>query len=136
MWACYNASAMDTERLRHLTINEQAALSALVSRLREQCGDKLLRVVLFGSKARGDSDAESDLDVLILVNDGDWRFQDAVALVAFDPMIEYGVVLSPLVVNDADYRWWQEHHAPIYRNVSAEGIELWTKQPSPSFASA
>jgi predicted nucleotidyltransferase len=127
---------MDTERLRHLTINERAALSALVTRLREQYGDQLLRVVLFGSKARGDSDSESDLDVLILVNDGDWRFQDAVALVAFDPMIEYGVVLSPLVVNAADYRWWQEHHAPIYRNVSREGIELWTKQPLPSFASA
>jgi hypothetical protein len=74
--------------------------------------------------------------MLILVNDGDWRFQDAVALVAFEPMLEYGSVLSPLVVNAADYHSWQERHTPILRNVSAEGMELWTKQPSPSFASA
>ena len=127
---------MADDRLHHLKSNERAALDAFVSRLREQYIDHVQRVVLFGSKARGDSDEESDLDVLVVLNDGDWRFRDAVALVAFEPMIEYGVVLSPLVVDTADYRWWQEHRAPIYRSVSAEGIELWTNQPSPSFESA
>jgi len=135
----YNRSrgtTMSDERLDHLSGNEQAALDTFVSQLREQYGDQVVRVALFGSKARGDGDAESDLDVLIVLNDGDWRLRDAVALVAFEPMIEYGVVLSPLVVDMADYTWWQEHHAPIYRSVSAEGVELWTRQPSPSFESA
>ena len=123
------------EQTSHLTSNERAALDAYVARLREQYGDRLVRVVLFGSKARGDSDAESDLDVLVVLNDGDWRFRDEVALAAYEPMIEQGVVLSPLVVDVADYAWWQEHHAPIYRSISMEGIDLWTKQPSPSFTS-
>ena len=127
---------MSDKRLNHLANNEREALDAFVSRLCEQYGGHLERVVLFGSQARGDGDAESDLDVLIVLNDGDWRLRDAVALVAFEPMIEYGVVLSPLVVDMADYTWWQEHHAPIYRSVSAEGVELWTRQPSPSFESA
>ena len=104
--------------------------------LREQHGHRLVRVVLFGSRARGEGDAESDLDVLVVVDDGDWRFRDVVALVAFEPMIEYGVVLSPLVVDQADYIWWQEHRAPIYRSISAEGVVLWTKPPLQSFVSA
>ncbi len=119
------------EQTSHLTPNERAALDKYVARLREMYGDRLVRVVLFGSKARGDSDAESDLDVLVVLNDGDWRFRDEVALAAYEPMIEQGVVLSPLVVDVADYAWWQEHHAPIYHNIRAEGIELWTKHPSP-----
>ena len=64
------------ERLAHLTPNERAALAALVDRLRQRYGDDLLRVVLYGSKARGDFDDESDLDVLIVVRmpDNDyWR---------------------------------------------------------------
>lgn len=89
-------------------------------------------MVLFGSKARGDFDPESDLDVLVVLRDGDWRLRDAVALAAFEPMIEYGVVLSPLIVDSADYAWWQEHNTPIYRNICAEGIELWTKPPQRS----
>ena len=127
--------SMDTRRLRHLTRNEWAALDTFVARLREQYGGRVVRVVLFGSKARGDYDAESDLDVLVVLNGGDWRVRDAVALVAFEPMVEYGVVLTPLVIDAADYAWWQEHRAPIYRHISIEGVDLWTKQPVPSFTS-
>ncbi|HEX6383296.1 MAG TPA: nucleotidyltransferase domain-containing protein, partial [Anaerolineae bacterium] len=52
---------------RHLAPNERLALQALVERLHLLYGDNLLRVVLFGSKARGDFDDESDLDVLVVV---------------------------------------------------------------------
>ena len=120
-------SPTDLRRLCHLTRNEWAALDTFVARLREQYGDRVVRVVLFGSKARGDYDAESDLDLLVVLNGGDWRLRDAVALVAFEPMVE--------VVDVADYAWWQEHRAPIYRHISIEGVDLWTKQPVPSFTS-
>ena len=62
-------------RQSHLKPNERAALATLVERLRQRYGDDLLRVVLFGSKARSDSD-ESDLDVLVVVrmpDDDHWR---------------------------------------------------------------
>jgi predicted nucleotidyltransferase len=48
-------------KLAHLTENERQALAELVERLHRRHGDDLLRVVLFGSKARGDFDEESDL---------------------------------------------------------------------------
>jgi uncharacterized protein len=124
------------EKPLNLTSSERAALDGYLTNLRRQYGDRLVRVVLFGSKARGDFDIESDLDVLVVLHDGDWRLRDAVALAAFDPMIEHGVVLSPLIVDVADYAWWQEHNAPIYRNICAEGVDLWTKPPQPSSKSA
>jgi predicted nucleotidyltransferase len=42
-------------------------LYALVHQLRERLGNELLDVVLFGSKARGDSGPWSDIDILITV---------------------------------------------------------------------
>ncbi len=115
------------EKSLNLTLSERAALDGYLANLCGQYGDRLERVVLFGSKARGDFAPESDLDILVVLHDGDWRLRDAVALAAFDPMIEHGVVLSPLIVDVADYLWWQEHNAPIYRNICAEGVDLWTK---------
>jgi tRNA nucleotidyltransferase (CCA-adding enzyme) len=44
-------------------------LNELIERVRPVFGDKLKKVVLFGSYARGDYDAESDVDVMLMVND-------------------------------------------------------------------
>ncbi len=110
-----------------LSSADRGALDAYIASLYAQYGDRLQRVVLFGSKARGDADTESDLDVLIVLDDGVWRLRDAVALLAFEPMMEHGVVLSPLVVDTTGYAWWRRHDAPIYRSITAEGVELWTK---------
>jgi predicted nucleotidyltransferase len=121
--------------LRHLTEQEKAALSEFLARLQEKYADDVVLVVLFGSKVRGDFDEESDLDVLVVVRDGDWRFRDEVALTAFEPMLEHDIVITPLVIDLEHYRRLQRHRAPLYRNIRAEGLDLWTRTPASSSAS-
>ena len=47
---------------------EERALKTFVGRLQGSFPDQLHQVSLFGSKARGESDADSDVDVLIIIN--------------------------------------------------------------------
>ena len=54
-----------------LTDNELQALTALHRVLVEQFGGLIQEVVLFGSKARGDDRAGSDIDVLVVVRSDD-----------------------------------------------------------------
>lgn len=122
--------------LGHLTPNERAALGEFVSRLRVKYPDEVMLVRLFGSKARGDFDAESDVDVLVVVKNNDWRFSDDIALEAYDPMLEHNVVISPTVVGADHYRWLEEHKAPFYLAVDRDGVDLWTKIPVRSSVSA
>lgn len=91
--------------------------------------------MLFGSKVRGDFDEESDLDVLLLVKNSDWHLQDEVALTAFEPMLEHDVVITPLVIDLEHHQWRQRYHAPLCRNIQAEGVDLWTRTPVSSSAS-
>lgn len=119
--------------LSHLTLNERAALSTLVNRLRRRYGDDLLRIVLFGSKARGDGDAESDLDVLIVLrfDDADYmRHRRAILDATYDPELDYGVVLSLLIVNEQEYLRMRRGNLLLNRNIEADGIELWTSRPN------
>ena len=122
--------------LRYLTSREKAALSEFVARLRARYADEIVLVTLFGSKVRGDFDEESDVDVLVVVQNGDWRFQDEVALTAFEPMLEHDVVITPLVIDLEHYQWLRQYQAPLYRNIRAEGLDLWTRTPASSSASA
>jgi predicted nucleotidyltransferase len=119
-------------RLAHLTPNERAALTTLVERLRERYGDNLLRVVLFGSKARGDFDDESDLDVLIVARmpEGDYRRHwNEIVDLTWDIELAFGIVTSLIVKSEGDYATMRKHRLLLARNIEQDGIELWTTQP-------
>jgi len=111
---------------------ERSSLTKFVERLRQRYGEELLRVVLFGSKARGDSDAESDVDVLVVLRDGErWQRLAEISDMTSQLLVESSVNISPLVCDVARYRWWAEHHAPIYNSIQRDGVELWTKHSEP-----
>ena len=127
------------KRLAHLKPSERAALAELVDRLRQRYSDNLLRVVLFGSKARGDFDEESDLDVLVVVtqipDEVYWQHRRAIIKETCDLELEYGVVFSLLIQDAPEYAQMRQWNLLINRNIERDGIVLWTSRPSePQFA--
>lgn len=129
------------KRLSRLASNERAALVALVDRLRQRYGDDLLRVVLFGSKARGDSDEESDIDVLVVVvrtpNDDYWQHRRQLSAIAGDLDLEYDVILSTLLMDEPEFTEMRRANLLLNRRIQQDGIELWTlRQSVPTLVSA
>lgn len=126
-------------RLLHLTATERAALTAFVNRLRQRYDDDVLHVTLFGSKARGDFDDESDLDLLVVVRmeDGDYRkYWNEIVDIAWDIELAYGVVTSLVIKDEVGYAKMRDHQLLLARNIERDGIELWTRQPSVSTSRA
>lgn len=138
----------DTERLQEaldslpfLEPVVKDTLKEFVLRLKEAEGENLLRVVLFGSMARGDFDEESDTDVFVLLKEGD-EFQKLMEVsdicsdtsydMAFDNpenSEQWYVLLSPLVETEQSIervikgipRWRLE---PVFEAIREEGVTL------------
>ena len=49
-----------------LTPADARAVAAFVERVRSVLGERVVAIRLFGSKARGDADPESDIDILLV----------------------------------------------------------------------
>lgn len=77
---------------------EAVALEAFVRGARERLGAHLLRIVLYGSRARGEGNESSDVDVALIVTPAGRERRSEVYDIAYDLSLEHGVQLAPLVI--------------------------------------
>ena len=78
---------------------------------------------LFGSKARGDADVESDIDLLVLTERPlTWRERDRVTDLLFEIEIRYDVVLSTFVVSETEWKHGPYQALPIHNEVERWGV--------------
>lgn len=110
--------------LSQLRLNERSALKTFVARLGTQLTVPVHEVWLFGSKARGDSGPDSDVDVLVILEEVDARQVDAVHLIGARVSLEHDVLLNTHIF---DYHHWSNmarYHAPLWHHVQRNGILL------------
>lgn len=104
-----------------------AKLRQVVGELRrgyeEIYGDRLVRLVLFGSQARGDAEPDSDIDILVVLKgsvDGYEEIQRTSELVG-NLCLEHGVVIAAVFVPEDEFLHKQ---GPLLRNVRREGVPV------------
>ena len=102
-----------------LNYKEKLAVEAFKKKL--QSSYKLENVILFGSKARGDSTEDSDVDLLVLLNQSvDNTLEEEIFGIAFDVEFEYEIVLGVIVKNAVSWRE-KEIYYPLGQNIAREG---------------
>jgi len=122
---------MARDKLRHLSPHEREAITEYLERLREKYADQVARVVLFGSKARGDGDEESDIDLFVVLRTDDPELKDEIWQMSYEIELKRGVAFGDLVVGRSDYARMRRIEEPVFRNIRDEGIELWARRRIP-----
>ena len=83
------------------------------------------RIVLFGSKSRGDDDAESDIDLLVLTTRPLSRPERHAAMDRLYPIqLARDVVFSPLIVWRDDWEGGRVSALPIHGEIEDHGAVL------------
>ena len=89
-------------------------------------GQKLDKVILYGSYARGDYNEHSDIDIMILTTLTDEEIKKTEPMLfdlAFDFQMDYGGDISVVVKNKDQFEYWLGA-LPFYNNVKKESIVL------------
>jgi len=112
-----------------LNKNQREAISRYLSVLNQRYKGQISEVILYGSVARGESLAESDIDLLIVTANGDQELRDEISMAGYDIILLTGVIISPLVMDLETYEWHKKYSDPFYNNVRRDGIDLWMNKP-------
>lgn len=91
-------------------------------------GDRVKKIILYGSYARGDYNDGSDIDIMILTDLTDDEIVDyrqKIHDLAYDIEWDnnFDIDISPLVKNIDRFNYWLEA-LPFYMNVQREGVVL------------
>ena len=102
-------------------------LYELKNELKKVFGEKLKKVIVYGSYARGESDEGSDLDIMVLVDMNEEEIKnerDKVLDLTVDLTTRYGVVLS-IIENNYDYFYDWAEVLPFFANIIREGVSIY-----------
>ena len=108
---------------------EQEAIQSFLASLWARYPSRLFQAILFGSKARGDSHSDSDVDILLIVDEDDWRFRHAISDVAADVSLEYAVLIGSQAISQERWQRMGRERFSFYENVVRESIPL-TVEPA------
>jgi predicted nucleotidyltransferase len=90
--------------------------------VRSRLGGRARRIILFGSRARGDARPESDYDVVIVVDRRTPEVREALLEIEVDIMDRHGSLVACLLRDE--HEWAASQRQPIGLNVAREGVPL------------
>ena len=107
-----------------LNQQEQQAVKAFVSAIRESLKGQLIETKIFGSKVKGDYSQDSDIDILIVLKERSKTVIDTLYEKLLDIELEYDSKISLTIFSQAEYRHNVDAHTPFMESLANEGVAL------------
>jgi len=113
------------QRMNGIMLNEQdkRILEKLKGLLQREV--KLHQLILFGSRARGNAASDSDMDVLVIVDEPvTQQLRDRVSRCAWQAGFDEGIVVASVLYTHEEWENGPERFSPFAETVRSEGILL------------
>jgi len=114
---------LETYREILMTPTEKEAMLRLQSDISNVTG--VTRVVLFGSRARGDFNGNSDYDILVVMDRMDIQIKNEIIHVLHEIEMDYSIPLSPVIRTEAEYQKNSQMGSRFITNIENDGIIIY-----------
>lgn len=110
-----------------MPLRMQSQIEQYVNEIKKIYGNHLKAIILYGSYARGDFRADSDVDIMILVDLTDLElkgYRHQLSEMTYDFNEEYDLDVKPIAKSDDHFKKWVSAY-PFYKNIKEEGVLLY-----------
>ena len=111
--------------LNYIDADLNNVLPVLELKLKQIFGDKLRKIILYGSYARGNYDSESDIDILVIIDDLNLRrYNQLLSQIELELFSKFNLLFSIMPENE-NYFLKNSDLLPFFRNVFEEGVVVY-----------
>jgi predicted nucleotidyltransferase len=84
-------------------------------------GEGIKKVILYGSYVRGEATGDSDVDILVLIDQSlnPFEVRESLSDLLFDILLEEGELISVIAVPE---HFFENYNSPFMLNVKKEGL--------------
>ena len=105
-------------------VETDKVLKELKHGMEGQLGDRLVKMVVFGSRARGDFGVESDTDIAIIVRGLSRELKYQILDTVAEIEMEFVIPLSVVVFSESEFERLKKRERRIALDIEKEGIPL------------
>ena len=109
----------------NLTEAEKKAINEFKDKLVERFPNDIKSLILYGSKARGEANLYSDVDLLVIFKKETLDLWDIVQSFSSDISLKYGILLSVKVMDTSHYNYLKKIESGFVENIEKDGANIW-----------
>ena len=119
---------MELEQPKRISFEEDKKIfDDVVNGILSVMGDDAVKIILYGSVARGDNTWGSDVDIAVLTKKKyDWTAQKKLYEDLWEYDLKYCVIFSIIPIQEDNFNALKNVKL-FYREIIKDGITLWTK---------
>jgi uncharacterized protein len=106
-------------------VNKEAVIKDFTETMKNHYGDRLSKIILYGSYARGDFNEESDIDFWVLLNDEEVRVMKEISNTndeVYDLTLKHDILVSMFATSKKKFETATQ---AFYRFVRKDGITVY-----------
>lgn len=99
----------------------KSLINQIKTHLTKIYGEGIRKIILYGSYVRGEATRDSDVDVLVLVDESlnPFEVRESLSDLLFDILLEKEELVSVIVIPE---RFFESYNSPFNLNVKKEGV--------------
>ncbi|MBI5750059.1 MAG: nucleotidyltransferase domain-containing protein [Nitrospinae bacterium] len=107
-----------------LTLKEKEVIEEFKKRVKDKFGGEIIKIIVFGSSARGDAGEDSDIDILVITSSDDWRMGDEIRGIGYNLDAHINYRLSIQVIPESHINYLRENSFQFIKNIESEGAVI------------
>jgi len=114
---------MKTKIINNEKLN--SLLPSIERKIRKLFGEKVVKIILYGSYAKGNYNEESDIDIMVIVDDENLEFYKKQRIELTNYYLDKDNILLSIMIEKASFAERYQNHSPFLININKDGIVLY-----------